>query len=71
MNHKEPSLQLSLGLILICIFILSFGILKLDVAPHILLLICSTITTLIAFKLGYSWSEIEDSIIEGIKKIYL
>ncbi|TDX52312.1 Na+/H+ antiporter NhaC [Orenia marismortui] len=65
-DSKKPSLALALGLIIISVIILSIGILKLGVYPHIPLLFCATIASLAAFKLNYSWRDIQDSIIKGI-----
>jgi len=66
MNNKEPNLLLALIVIAVSILILSVGILKLQVAPQIPLLFSTAIVALVALYLGYSWKEIQDSIIKGI-----
>src|SRR6056297_3878821 len=67
MTKENPSIISALMIVGISILILSYGILQLDVAPHIPLLLSSGLVALFAvFKLGYSWSEIEDFILEGI-----
>ncbi|GAB6138551.1 Na+/H+ antiporter NhaC [Halanaerobaculum tunisiense] len=67
MTKKNPSIISALMIVGVSISILSYGILQLDVAPHIPLLLSSSLVALFAvFKLDYSWSEIEDFILEGI-----
>ncbi|GAB6098377.1 Na+/H+ antiporter NhaC [Halanaerocella petrolearia] len=66
MSRHKPKFVSALIVIGISIFMLSFGILKLETAPHIPLLLSIGVVILFAFKLGYSWSDIEDFIIEGI-----
>ncbi len=65
-KNKEPSFKLSLGLIIITVLILSISILRLKADPHIPLLFCTAIASLIALKLGHDWTKIQDSIIKGI-----
>ncbi|WMJ76198.1 MULTISPECIES: Na+/H+ antiporter NhaC [unclassified Sedimentibacter] len=56
---------LSFGFLII---VMGIGIAKYEANPHIPMLIGTLFSVLIAFRLGYSWNEIEKSMFDGIYK---
>lgn len=50
------------------VFVMSVGIVKFGVDPHIPMFIGVIIAAIVSLSLGYSWSEIESMMIDGISK---
>lgn len=70
MDHiKKPSLLLSLTPFISLIFLMLYGIIVLKSEPQIILVFAIIITAFIGKYLGYSWEEMEDSMIESNKMV--
>ena len=54
--------------IIILIFVLAFSLIKLEASPHIPLIIGSIVAGSVGiFRLGFSWQELEDGVLDTIK----
>lgn len=65
-ERRKPYLYeaiLSFGFL---IFVMAIGIAKYEVDPHVPMLIGTAFAAVIAVKIGYSWTEIEKSMFDGI-----
>ncbi|WP_238526095.1 Na+/H+ antiporter NhaC [Natranaerobius thermophilus] len=65
-NNMKPTLGQALIPIVFLIIALGYGIVVLEVDPHIPLLIGGAVAALVAMKIGYKWDTIEDGIFKGI-----
>ncbi|HEY4566031.1 MAG TPA: Na+/H+ antiporter NhaC [Savagea sp.] len=65
-ERKQPTLKIALIPIISMVVILFVGILVFGAEPHIPILISAVIAGGVAVYLGYTWSEIERGITEGI-----
>ncbi|MDN5318721.1 MAG: Na+:H+ antiporter, NhaC family [Thermovirga sp.] len=66
-QSRQPGLGLSVGLFVLCAFIISMGVLKLGVDAHIPIVICSVIAATVGVVvLKKPWSEIEQGALNAI-----
>ncbi|KXZ39275.1 Na+:H+ antiporter, NhaC family [Alkalithermobacter thermoalcaliphilus JW-YL-7 = DSM 7308] len=65
-NTKRVSLTMAIIPILSLIIFLSVAVFKYDASPHIPLIAASVVASLIAIKIGYKWSEIEEGILKSL-----
>lgn len=65
---KKPKLWQALFSFLMLILVMSIGIAKFEVAPHIPMFIGVIVAAIMAMILGYKWSDIEIMMIGGIGK---
>ncbi|WP_350342897.1 Na+/H+ antiporter NhaC [Proteinivorax tanatarense] len=65
-NVKKPTLFQALLPIIFLIFVLGYGIIRLEVDPHIPLLLSAAFAAIIALLIGTKWDTIEDGIYKGI-----
>jgi len=66
-EHRKPRLWEALIPIFALITILSIGIMIYDASPHIPLVLASVVAVLMAMKIGYKWSDLEEGIINTIQ----
>lgn len=64
---RKPKMWEALIPILALIISLSVGILKYEASPHIPLVLSTTVAVLMAMKIGFKWSDLEDGIISTIQ----
>ncbi len=65
---KQPTLLLALIPILVMIVLLSIGYGVMGLSPEILMLVSAAVAGVIAYKLGYSWDDIMNSIVGKLSK---
>lgn len=65
---KQPTLFLALVPIIVMIVLLSIGYGVMGLSPEILMLISAAVAGVIAYRLGYSWDEIMNSIVGKLSK---
>ncbi len=66
--HKKPSLLLSLVPLMTMALFLGIGYGVFQIRAEVLLLASAAIAGLIALSLGYSWKEMEQGIVESVKR---
>ncbi|MCU0644928.1 MAG: Na+/H+ antiporter NhaC [bacterium] len=65
-EKRMPLLIESLIPVLLLMFFLGFAILKFGSSPHIPLIAGTAVAAIMALRLGYSWNELEDGLVQGI-----
>lgn len=65
-ERRKPYLYESILSFGFLIFVMAIGIAKYGVDPHVPMLIGTAFAAVIAVKIGYSWTEIEKSMFDGI-----
>ena len=66
-SKKEMSLLWALTPLVIMILTMIITIIKLDQGPHIPLIVGTTVAAIVAWKHGFTWSDIEEMMYKGIK----
>ncbi len=65
-THRSPTLLEALIPVVLLMFFLGISIIKFGTSPHIPLIGGTTVAALMAVRLGFRWSEIEEGLINGI-----
>ena len=65
---KSPTIGHALISLLGLVIVMSIGIIKFGVDPHIPMFIGVIISAIVAMTLGYKWSQIEKFMVDGIGK---
>lgn len=68
-NPRMPKLWESLLTMGVLVIVMAVAILKYEVDPHIPMFIGALAAALMALRLGYEWSEIEDFMLDGIYRV--
>ncbi|WP_413380181.1 Na+/H+ antiporter NhaC [Alkalihalobacillus sp. 1P02AB] len=66
-KKKNPSFFESILMVVLMLVVMVYSIFYLKVEPHLPLLISLILFLILGFKNKYSWSELEESMIDGIK----
>jgi len=66
-NGREVSFWLAMLPLTVMIIVMIFTVVKLEQGPHIPLIIGTTTAALVAWKMGYTWKDIEEMIYKGIR----
>lgn len=68
-ENKEKKINFWLALIplIVMIIVMIFTVVKLEQGPHIPLIVGTTVAALVAWKVGYTWKEIEEMMYKGIR----
>jgi len=69
MTYKKPTLFIALVPFIFMIFFVTAGIIVMNVDPQIPLIAGTIVATLVGFKLGYPWKDMEESIINSISLV--
>lgn len=70
MKARKPYLNEALFSVLGLIIVMSVGLIKYKVDPHIPMLIGSLFASIVAVKIGYKWEDIEKGMLEGITQLF-
>ncbi|EMI11480.1 Na+/H+ antiporter NhaC [Anoxybacillus gonensis] len=64
---RQISFSVAMIPVLVTIVVMALTIVVLEQSPHIPLIVGTTVAALIAWRLGFTWREIEESIYKGIR----
>jgi NhaC family Na+:H+ antiporter len=66
-NGREVSFWLAILPLTVMIIVMIFTVVKLEQGPHIPLIVGTTTAALVAWKMGYTWKDIEEMMYKGIR----
>lgn len=66
-NQKEIKIWLALVPLIVMIIVMVFTVIKLEQGPHIPLIVGTSVAAIVAWKVGFSWKEIEEMMYKGIR----
>lgn len=64
---KEITFTMAMIPILVTVFVMTITVVVLEQSPHVPLIIGTTVASLVAWRAGYKWNDIEEAMYKGIR----